>query len=71
MPLKVKSLEQRLLRYRPLAHHRRFSRTCGNTDSAAGDYFKPAFLNTLGRIAAAVAPYAEMQFSPGECLASS
>jgi hypothetical protein len=48
VPLQAEAVEQRLLCYRPLSHHRPVSRTCGNIESAPGDYFNPAFFNTIG-----------------------
>lgn len=43
----AEAVEQRLKRNRSLAHHPPASRSCRNTASALGDYFKPAFFNGI------------------------
>ena len=48
MPLHAEAVEQRLLRHRPLAHHRPVSDICRNTESADTHDFKPDLFNEMG-----------------------
>jgi hypothetical protein len=58
VPLQAEAVEQRFLRHRPLAHHRPVSRTCRIIESVGGDYFKPAFFNTIRQLLPETGPAA-------------
>ncbi len=47
MPLQAEAVEQRLLRYRPLAHHRPVSAHLAKIESDQQHYCKTAFFNTI------------------------
>ena len=50
MPLQAEALEQRLLRHRPLAHHRSVSARLAAIESNRQHYFKAAFFNTIDHL---------------------
>jgi hypothetical protein len=50
VPLDVEAVKQRLLRHRPLTHHRPISAHLREIESGHGDYFKPEFFNTIAPI---------------------
>src|SRR4051812_17226789 len=52
MPLQVEAVEQRLLRHRPLAHHRLTLRLLAKSESDHQRNFKADFFNRIGRKAA-------------------
>ncbi len=50
VPLQVEAVEQRLLRHRPLAHHRLVSASLANIESDHQRYCKTAFFNTNAHV---------------------
>jgi len=48
MILKAEAVKQRLLHYRPLAHHQPVSRFDRSIESERHDNFKREFFNTIG-----------------------
>jgi hypothetical protein len=56
MPLDVEAVKQRLLRHRPLTHHRPLSAHLSEIESGRRGYFKTEFFNTIRAQAAYPAP---------------